>query len=174
MCKADGKHRRQELLKVRFEGRFKLAASKQDILDYKRHVREVASLKEELEKLYYVQEQLREKTVHDSVQASAKDYPYQMSHVKIEGMVEGDNKDKIINRMIRDHIIKLNERQEMLAESLVRAAKHIEGIEDGTIKAIVTYRIINGDSWRVVARKIGGGNSEENVRQIFSRYLRTL
>lgn len=149
-----------------------MAVSKQDILDYKRHAREVAALKEELEKLYYVQEQIRDKTVHDSVQASASDYPYQMGRVKIEG-VENDN-DKIINRMIRDHIIKLNERQEMLAESLIRAAKHIEGIEDGTIKAIVTYRVINGDSWRVVARKIGGGNSEENVRQIFCRYLRTL
>jgi hypothetical protein len=53
-----------------------------------------------------------------------------------------------------------------------RLTAYISGIEDSYIRQIVTLRCVNGLNWHQVAMHIGGGNTSESVRQVFSRYIR--
>ena len=48
----------------------------------------------------------------------------------------------------------------------------INGIEDSHIRRIVSMRYIDGMTWRQIATRIGGGNSEDAVRKTVERFLR--
>ena len=48
----------------------------------------------------------------------------------------------------------------------------IRGIKDKTIQEIFTMRYIDCLSWRDIAQRLGGGNTEEGVRSMHNRYLR--
>ena len=56
-----------------------------------------------------------------------------------------------------------------LALSQIR--EFVDNIDDEYIKSIVTYRFIEGMSWRQVAFKMGGGNTEDSVRKAYTRYF---
>lgn len=49
--------------------------------------------------------------------------------------------------------------------------KFIETIDDSHVRRIITLRIVDGLSWEMVAKEIGGGNSEDSVKKIFYRYM---
>lgn len=45
----------------------------------------------------------------------------------------------------------------------------ISSLEDSTARQIVMYRCVDLMSWRDIAMKLGGGNTEDSVRMIFNR-----
>ena len=53
-----------------------------------------------------------------------------------------------------------------------RLMRFIHTIEDSLTRQILTLRYINSFSWRQVADHIGGGNTEDGVKQAHSRFLR--
>lgn len=53
-----------------------------------------------------------------------------------------------------------------------RIIEYIDGLEDSLTKQIIFYRHVSCMSWAEVANVIGGGNSEENVRQIHTRFFK--
>ena len=48
----------------------------------------------------------------------------------------------------------------------------ISTISDSQIRQIVRYRVFDELPWKEVARKIGGGNTEDSVRMSYERYLK--
>ena len=49
---------------------------------------------------------------------------------------------------------------------------YIARIDDALTRRIFELRYIDGLSWAQVAKRVGGGNSVEGVRQRHNRYLR--
>ena len=55
-----------------------------------------------------------------------------------------------------------------------RLMRFIHTIEDSLMRQILTLRHVSGLSWRQVAKRIGGGNTEDGVKQAHSRFLRKM
>ena len=140
--------------------------------NYRRNLNEIESINYQLERLYREQEKIREQVVFDSVQSSNKDYPYQMQHTKVEGLQ--NDSDKSYGYMIKRQIAKLNKLQKQLTVATVEVVEYINNLEDGDVKSIITYRVLCGNSWKVVAKKMGAGYTDESVRQIYSRHFKHL
>lgn len=49
--------------------------------------------------------------------------------------------------------------------------RFVASIDDSLMRQIISYRHINGLSWRQVAFHIGGGNTEDGVRMQYKRFL---
>lgn len=63
---------------------------------------------------------------------------------------------------------------EQLQAARDEAVKFIWEIPDSLTRMIVFYRCVSLMSWRRVAYEVGGGNSEESVRQVYSRFMKKL
>lgn len=57
-------------------------------------------------------------------------------------------------------------------EQSARITEFILSIEDAQVRQIMYLRFINKLTWRQVAQRIGGNNTEDSVRKRCSRYLR--
>lgn len=53
----------------------------------------------------------------------------------------------------------------------VSAAAFIRGIEDNQTRLIFRLRFMRGYTWKRIARTIGGGNTADSVRKMYSRYF---
>lgn len=51
---------------------------------------------------------------------------------------------------------------------------YIESVEDSLIRLSLTIRYIEGQSWNDVAEAVGGSNTEDSVRMLCSRFLRSV
>ena len=84
--------------------------------------------------------------------------------------------DKVADRAER--IIELENRIVAKRDEIQRlrdeAVEYIESIPDSLTRQIVYYRCVSLMSWRRVAYEVGGNNTEESVRQIYSRFMRDL
>lgn len=56
-----------------------------------------------------------------------------------------------------------------IAEQIIEVEKFIASIKDSHTRRIVELRVVEGLSWREVAEEIGGGNTENGVKKIYSR-----
>ena len=66
------------------------------------------------------------------------------------------------------------ERHEVkILEQINEVEQFIKNIDDCLTRRIVSNRVIEGLSWQKVARKIGGENTEDSVKKIYQRYLKT-
>lgn len=52
-----------------------------------------------------------------------------------------------------------------------RAVEYIYGIPDSLTRQVVYYRCVSLFSWRRVAYEVGGNNTEESVRKIYTRFF---
>ena len=77
---------------------------------------------------------------------------------------------------LKDELIELMEllalRQLQCAKEQKRLEEYIAAIPDSLTRQIFALRFVNGLSWRQVAFHVGGGNTEESVRQLVHRYLK--
>ena len=84
--------------------------------------------------------------------------------------------DKVADRAER--IIELENRIIAKRDEIQRlrdeAVEYIYGIPDSLTRQIVYYRCVSLMSWRMVAYEVGGNNTEESVRQVYSRFMRNL
>ncbi len=65
-------------------------------------------------------------------------------------------------------------KREEIQQRRDEAVAFIYGIPDSLTRQIVYYRCVSLYGWRRIAYEVGGDNSEENVRQIYSRFMRAL
>ena len=80
-----------------------------------------------------------------------------------------DRAERIIELEIRI-IAKRDEIQRLRDE----AVEYIYSIPDSLTRQIIYYRCVSLMSWRRVAYEVGGYNTAESVRQIYSRFMRDL
>ena len=126
-------------------------------------------LNDRIEDLLAEREEIQSRIVADSVIASDHEYPY-IAHVsKVEGIEE--DTDKYENHIINMELRRVRRMQDETDESLSEIRQTVDEIEDEFIKSIITYRFINGMSWRQVAFRIGGGNTESAVKMAYKRYI---
>lgn len=65
----------------------------------------------------------------------------------------------------------LSELELELLETLNAVEEFMATINDSHIRRIVNLRVIEQLSWNEVARRIGGGNTEDSVKKAFHRYM---
>lgn len=58
-----------------------------------------------------------------------------------------------------------------LLETLNSVEEFIAGVDDSRMRRIITLRFIENLSWNEVARRIGGGNTEDSVKKAFYRFM---
>lgn len=69
---------------------------------------------------------------------------------------------------------KIRELKEKLQTERDEAVQFIITIPNSITRMVVYYRCVSLMNWRRVAYEVGGDNSEENVRQIYSRFIKNL
>lgn len=84
--------------------------------------------------------------------------------------------DKVADRAER--IIELENRIIAKRDEIQRlrdeAVEYIYGIPDSLTRQIIYYRCVSLMSWRRVAYEVGGNNSPDGVRKIYSRFMEKL
>lgn len=83
-------------------------------------------------------------------------------------------KTVLLTKRIRlnDEYKQLAQHQIELCEQRAAVQKFLRSITDPHIKRIITYRCIEQLSWSEVATKMGGGNTEDGVKQAFWRFCK--
>ena len=83
-------------------------------------------------------------------------------------------KTALLTKRIRlnDEYKQLAQHQIELCEQRAEVQRFLRSITDPHIKRIITYRCIEQLSWSEVASKMGGGNTEEGVKQAFWRFCK--
>ena len=62
------------------------------------------------------------------------------------------------------------EQEEVVLLALTEVEEFITRIEDSHIRRIVRFRVVDGLTWKQVAHRMGGGNTEDGVRKAFDRF----
>ena len=83
-------------------------------------------------------------------------------------------KTALLTKRIRlnDEYKQLALHQTELCEQRAEVQRFLRSITDPHIKRIITYRCIEQCSWSEVASKMGGGNTEDGVKQAFWRFCK--
>lgn len=68
----------------------------------------------------------------------------------------------------------IREKQREIQQQRDKAVEYIYSIPDSLTRQVIYYRCVSLFSWKRVAYEVGGNNTEENVRQIYSRFMRSL
>lgn len=125
--------------------------------------------KQTLEQIYYINREL--KMWEHELERLKMRSPVASPSPRI-GTVSGisDPTARIAERRIEiESYIKF--KTEQLQAARDEAMKFIWEIPDSLTRMIVFYRCVSLMSWRRVAYEVGGGNSEESVRKIYTRFF---
>lgn len=136
---------------------------------YQKLKMEQKRLNDRMECLFAERDCIRSRIVIDSVVASDKDFPYTAHVSKVEGLP--DDSDSHDNHLIRKEIERIKRLQRENDTALSEIREMVDSIEDEIIKAIITYRFIDGLSWRDVAQRMGGNNTEASAKMAYRRYI---
>ena len=114
---------------------------------YQKLKMEQKRLNDRIEDLLAESDEIKKRVTVDSVTASDHDYPYTQHTITMQDMND----------------------EEM---SVIRQA--VDDIDDEYMRSIITYRFIKGMSWRQVAFRMGGGNTESAVKMAYKRFVEKL
>ena len=128
--------------------------------------------RKELEQIYYLHRELRmwEQELERLRGRSLVQLPQpNASHgsAAADKVAERGNRTADLERLI-------TAKREEIQQQRDKAVAYIYGIPDSLTRQIVYYRCVSLFGWRRVAYEVGGYNTEENVRQIYSRFMRSL
>ncbi len=125
--------------------------------------KELSEYRSILAELDEIQGRLNSNTVHGVVTGSDHEFPYVQHSFSVNGVTESEQncRDMFLRRKL--------EKQKQDIEDFV------DNIPDSVTRRIFRYRYIYGKirpSWQWIAVRIGGGNTEDSVKQRASRYLK--
>ncbi len=126
--------------------------------------------KKELSQLYWLNREIEEeKRKLEELIAAASGYTQ-----KITGLPHVGGGDMVGNlaTLIAEQrdLIELMKQQSVIEYN--RLNRYIASVEDAQMRMILSYRYVNGLSWRQVAFNIGGDNTEDSVRKAHDRFLK--
>ena len=95
---------------------------------------------------------------------------------KITGLPRGT---RIVDKTaLAGEIADLKKQVELKSELCVleysRTMRFVLGVEDSLMRQILSYRHISWLTWREIAQRLGGGNTEDSVRMMHSRFLKRM
>lgn len=125
--------------------------------------------REELEQIYYLHRELRM-------------WEQELERLRCRSLVRSpqlnashgsDTSDKVgalaEKRVDLERLI--SAKREEIQQQRDKAVVYIYGIPDSLTRQIVYYRCVSLFSWRRVAYEVGGNNTEDGVRKIYSRFM---
>lgn len=126
-------------------------------------------IREELEQIYYLHRELRmwEEELERLRGRSLVQSP------QLNASHGSDTSDKVgalaEKRVDLERLI--SAKREEIQQQRDKAVVYIYGIPDSLTRQIVYYRCVSLFSWRRVAYEVGGNNTEDGVRKIYSRFM---
>lgn len=131
-------------------------------------LKQYKALQREIETLNKAIVEMGEKgpEVSSDAVSSAAEWPYSKHTVQVDGLDWSE-----YDRQMRAVLRKREAARARAAAQLAEIEEYIAGIEDSVMRQIIRYRYIDGLSWRQVAIRVGGGNTEDGVRKAQDRFL---
>ena len=88
----------------------------------------------------------------------------------------GGISDKVAERAERllELESRISAKREEIQQLRDEAVEYIKDIPDSLTRMIIYYRCVSLMNWRRVAYEVGGSNTEDSVRQVYSRFIRDL
>lgn len=125
--------------------------------------------KQELEQIYYLNREV-------------KMWEDELSRIRAKSLVQspvggGSHGSAVSDRVAQrgERVIELENRikakQDEIQELRDKAVQYIQSIPDSLTRMIVYYRCVSLFGWRKVAYEVGGNNTEESVRKIYTRFF---
>ena len=65
----------------------------------------------------------------------------------------------------------IRSKNEMCIAHYNQIMRYVASVDDSLMRQVITYRHVDMMTWRDIAQKIGGGNSEVGLRKAFARFL---
>ena len=128
--------------------------------------KEISEIRFKVKKLEYQIDQIEEQgAVVDSVSGGEGG----TRHFKIEGFPYPEYRKK--KNLLYQRLFNLQILEKELLEKTNEIETFIASIEDSRVRRIINLRFIEDLSWRCVAQKLGGGNTEECVKKTFYRFM---
>lgn len=98
----------------------------------------------------------------------------ELTGVNLGGTPAGGNRLSVQERAVErlERLRRMYEyRLERYQKELIEVEAFIDGIDDVLTQQVFILRFVKGYRWSKVAMEIGGGNTEDSVRKVCSRYL---
>lgn len=98
----------------------------------------------------------------------------ELTGVNLGGTPAGGNRLSVQERAVErlEHLRRMYEyRLERYQKELIEVETFIDGIDNVLTQQVFILRFVKGYRWSKVAMEIGGGNTEDSVRKVCSRYL---
>ncbi|MBQ8893384.1 MAG: hypothetical protein IJ043_03130 [Clostridia bacterium] len=121
---------------------------------------------QELSQLYYLEREIAEE---EERLAEVRARGYTAKGSKLDAMPGGEVGSSV--EAIGSEIVDLERRIAAKRRELARLKDYISTVPDSLIRQILHYRYELRCSWHGVARRVGGGNTNESVRKAAHRYL---
>ena len=125
--------------------------------------------REELEQIYYLNRELRvlERELERLRGRSLIQSPLPNS---THGSGVSDKVGRLAERCV-DLEILIREKQREIEQLRDKAVEYIYSIPDSLTRQVVYYRCVSLMSWKRVAYEVGGKNTEESVRKVYTRFF---
>lgn len=122
---------------------------------------------------------LSEKKEIEELQRRAKNYESKIARIEkaisktpTENTIKDKNVDLENSKQILKQINELIHTQEL---NLILRTKQVEQfiytINDSLTRRILSFRVLDGLTWKEISKRIGGKNTESSVKQIYHRFM---
>lgn len=126
--------------------------------------------KKELSQLRYLDQEIYcQKKQLEELMATASSCTASMSN-RSYACIRSD-KIGVYGSKIADLVALLEETIEKRVQERLKLERYIQAVEDSAMRQILSMRYIQGYSWRKIAHRVGGNNTEDSVRKSHDRYL---
>lgn len=126
----------------------------------------------ELSKLYYLNKLIE----RDTLRLSELHSRLQPGGMNFDGMPRNPSPKNVMEEII-PLIIEIEERIRKEQEDYIKERMEIESfirsVEDYQIRLILSYRFVDLLTWNQTARMIGGNNTEDSVKKMCYRFLKS-
>lgn len=121
------------------------------------------------QRIYDVERRIERIEAEGEVTDTVKGGEGGIQHYKIHGFPSRDYSKAKTLLMTRK--ASLHSLEAEIEQMIVDVQLFINGIENSHDRRIVTMRVVDGLPFKQIARKMGGGNTEDGVRQAYNRII---
>lgn len=121
------------------------------------------------QRIYDIEQKLKRIEAEGEVTDTVKGGEGGIQHFKIHGFPSRDYsraKTLLMTRKASLHSLEAE-----IEQMIVEVQDFINGIENSHDRRIVTMRVVDRMHFRQIAKKMGGGNTEDGVRQAYNRII---
>lgn len=157
-----------------------MAVTREALVQYISEKAEIEETKAKIQRLEYRIEKIEERLAKIREGETVKDKVYGgdggLQSYVIEGVPVKEWEEKEIELDFKKKMLKQQKQiLEIMENQLVLRTCEVErfvcSIKDSVTRRIIHYRVFEGLQWSEVAKKIGGGNTEDGVKKIYYRFV---